>query len=417
MTLHNSHGKPGQPWAQDALGGRAGGVLPEQIVAGFAQMLRLAGLSVPTSSVITFAEALTVIGMSNPKKVYWAGRATLISRFEDIATYDRVFSSYWSGSPDGLSFQLPSPPSVELLLDDPELQIEDGDDLDKEQGEHMLVRYSPLEVLLQKDLGSLSSKEWTEAQRLISAMKVCCELRRTRRSFSSQRRRSPGARVDLRGTVRKSISKEGLPLDRVWRNRAERPRRLVFIVDVSGSMQPYARGLVLFAHAALSARHSGLVEAFALGTRLTRLTGQLSCRDPEAALREVSCVVADWSGGTRLGAGIREFNDQWGAKGLARGAVVVICSDGWDRGEPELLGTEMARLARLAHKIIWVNPLKASPGYAPLARGMSVALPYVDDFLEGHAICSLEELAKAIGGRASKVRIASPRERLSGGTT
>jgi len=417
MTLRPPQGTPELPWARDGSAAHPGGVLPEQIVAGFGRMLRLAGLSVPTSSVITFAEALAVIGMSDPKKVYWAGRATLVSRHQDIATYDRVFSSYWWGSPDGLSFQLPSPPSVELLLDDPELQVEDGDGVDKEQGEHMLVRYSPVEVLAQQDLGSLSSEEWVEAERLIRAMKVCCEVRRTRRSFPSQRRCSPGARVDLRRTVRKSISKGGLPLDRVWRNRAERPRRLVFIVDVSGSMQPYARGLVLFAHAALSARRAGLVEAFALGTRLTRLTSQLSCRDPEAALGEVSCAVADWSGGTRLGAGIEEFNDRWGAKGLARGAVVVICSDGWDRGEPELLGAAMARLARLAHRIIWVNPLKASPGYAPLARGMAAALPYVDQFLEGHAIRSLQDLAEAIGGGTSKAGIASPREKLPAGTT
>ena len=177
-----------------------------------------------------------------------------------------------------------------------------------------------------------------------------------------------------------------------------RPRRLVFVLDVSGSMEPYARGLLRFAHAAVTARKAGRVEVFTIGTRLTRITRELSSRDPDAALAGSADAVADWSGGTRLGSGIQELNDFWGVRGLARGAVVVICSDGWDRGSPELLGSEMARLARVAHRVVWVNPLKASPGYAPLARGMAAALPYVDQFVEGHAVSSLERLAGLISG-------------------
>jgi hypothetical protein len=159
-------------------------------------------------------------------------------------------------------------------------------------------------------------------------------------------------------------------------------------------MEPYARALLRFLHAAVAG--GSRVEAFAVGTRLTRLTRQLSARDPDAALRQAATAVVDWSGGTRLGAGLRVFNDRWGVRGLARGAVVVILSDGWDRGDPEVLAGEMARLRRVAHRVVWVNPLKASPGYAPLARGMAAALPYVDDFVEGHSVASLENLVEVV---------------------
>jgi uncharacterized protein with von Willebrand factor type A (vWA) domain len=160
-------------------------------------------------------------------------------------------------------------------------------------------------------------------------------------------------------------------------------------------MEPYARALLRFLHAAVAG--GSRVEAFAIGTRLTRLTRQLSGRDPDEALRQAAAEVVDWSGGTRLGEGLRTFNDRWGVRGMARGAVVVILSDGWDRGDPEVLTGEMARLARVAHRVVWVNPLKASPGYAPLARGMAAALPYVDHFVEGHSVASLENLAEVMG--------------------
>jgi uncharacterized protein with von Willebrand factor type A (vWA) domain len=175
---------------------------------------------------------------------------------------------------------------------------------------------------------------------------------------------------------------------------SQRPRRIVLLCDVSGSMEPYARSLVRFLHAAVVGR--GRVEAFALGTRLTRITRELSSRDPDRALQAAGRAVVDWSGGTRLGDGLRAFNDEWGVRGMARGAVVVILSDGWDRGDPDRLATEMGRLHRVAHRIVWVNPLKATPGYAPLARGMAAALPYIDSFVEGHSLAALETLAEVI---------------------
>jgi uncharacterized protein with von Willebrand factor type A (vWA) domain len=179
----------------------------------------------------------------------------------------------------------------------------------------------------------------------------------------------------------------------------QRPRRVVLLVDISGSMAPYADALLRFAHAAR--RGSAPVEVFTLGTRLTRVTRELSHRDPEVALRAVAAAVPDWSGGTRLGVLLRSFLDTWGQRGLARGAIVVVLSDGWERGDPQLLGEQMARLHRLAHRVVWGNPLRARPGYAPLAAGMAAALPHVDAFVAGHSIEALERLAALVAGRAA----------------
>jgi uncharacterized protein len=198
----------------------------------------------------------------------------------------------------------------------------------------------------------------------------------------------------VRRTVRRALRSGGEPVRRAFTEPGERTRRIVLLLDVSGSMEPYARAFVRFLHAAVVSRTR--VEAFALGTRLTRVTRELQSRDPDAAVRAAAHRVTDWSGGTRLGDGLRAFNDTWGMRGMARGAVVVILSDGWDRGEPAVLGEQMARMARVAYKIVWVNPLKASPGYAPLAQGMAAALPYVDEFVEGHSLAALEELAEVI---------------------
>jgi hypothetical protein len=194
--------------------------------------------------------------------------------------------------------------------------------------------------------------------------------------------------------VRAALRTGGEPIARPTRERGTRSRRLVLLLDVSGSMEPYARAFVRFLHAAVVGRTR--VEAFALGTRLTRVTRELAARDPDAAIAAAALRVVDWSGGTRLGACLREFNDTWGVRGMARGATVVILSDGWDRGAPDALAEQMQRLRRVAHSIVWVNPLKASPGYAPLAQGMAAALPYVDEFVEGHSLAALEQLVAVV---------------------
>ena len=366
----------------------------DRIVTGFASALRAAGLAVPTGSVVLFTRALAAVGMADRQKVYWAGRATLVRRREDTAAYDRVFSAFWDDRPAAMPAQVIEAVPLVLATDD---DVEAGGDAEAAGDREVLaVRYSSVEILRRRDLSALTPDEWAEVRRLISALRVTAEERPTRRRRPSRRR--SGGSPDLRATMRRNVRRGGAPIERAWRVPGSRPRRLVFLLDVSGSMDPYARGLALFAHAAVGSRRVGGVEVFAIGTRLTRITRELGRRDPDAALDAVTHTVDDWSGGTRLGASIQRFNDRWGVRGMARGAVVVICSDGWDRGEPEIVAAEMARLSRVARKVVWVNPLKASPGYEPLARGMAAALPYVDQFVEGHAVMSLENLAKVISG-------------------
>ena len=231
------------------------------------------------------------------------------------------------------------------------------------------------------------------ARRLMAEMRFTGDRHRSLRRTASRR---PTTVPDVRRTVRAAMRSGGEPISRHHRRRATRLRRLVLLLDVSGSMEPYARALLRFVQAAVAGRQR--VEAFAIGTRLTRVTRELGARDPDAALAAATDRVHDWSGGTRLGPCLRAFNDEWGIRGMARGATVVVLSDGWDRGDPEQLAEEMQRLQRVAHRVVWVNPLKTTPGYAPLARGMAAALPFVDDFVEGPSIDALEQLAAVVAG-------------------
>lgn len=381
--------------------GSASGPLngPARIVAGFARALRSVGVAVPTGSAILYSEALSLVGLEDPEHVYWAGRATLVRRPEDFDIYDRVFSSFWTDiTAMPLSREWAQP--VTLAVDDDDDDADDAGEGDRgddpQGGEVKALRWSAAEILANRDMGALSAEEWAEAAQLISTLRITTQLRPSRRSRPTTRR--SGDHPDLRRTFRRNMRHGGIPVHRAWRETVERPRRLVFLLDVSGSMESYSRGLARFAHAAVASRRAGRVEVFTIGTRLTRITRQMGRRDPEAALRAVAGAVSDWSGGTRLGESLQHFNDLWGVRGMARGAVVVICSDGWDRGDPEVVAGEMARLARVARRVIWVNPLKASPGYAPLARGMAAALPYVDLFVEGHSVSSLDQLARMVAG-------------------
>ncbi|MFV1990768.1 MAG: VWA domain-containing protein, partial [Acidimicrobiales bacterium] len=231
-------------------------------------------------------------------------------------------------------------------------------------------------------------QELGEVAQAIGQLRWRFPERRSRRSVAVRHNR--GA-VDIQRTMRTAIRSEGEAL-RLWKkSKGTRTRRIVLLIDISGSMEDYARQLIRFAHVAVTAQQR--IEAFTIGTRLTRITRELSSRDPDAALRHAAANVADWSGGTRLGETLAEFNDRWGLRGMARGSTVVILSDGWDRGDPAELAEQMQRLQRVSHRLVWVNPLKHTPGYAPLARGMAAALPYVDDFREGHSLASLDSLA------------------------
>jgi uncharacterized protein with von Willebrand factor type A (vWA) domain len=379
---------------------------PEQAAVAFARVLRGAGLDVPLGSVATFVDALAAVGAGRRSSVYWAGRATLVRRPEDVPTYDRVFAAFWlGGRPAGRRTDEPAPPKLLVMGDDAEaVPAARAEEERPERATTMAVRYSPHELLRHKDFALYSDDEFEEARRLLADLRVFGAFRRSRRLRPSDRRRG---RPDLRRTARLAIRAGGEPVERAFREQRERPRRVVLLCDVSGSMEPYARALARFLHTAVIGR-SGRVEAFALGTRLTRITRQLSSRDPDAALAAAAAAVVDWGGGTRLGEGLRAFNDTWGLRGMARGAVVVILSDGWDRGDPAVLAEQMARLRRVAYRLVWVNPLKSSPGYAPLTRGMAAALPYVDEFVEGHSLASLEALAAVVSRAAGP---ASPSRR------
>ncbi|HEX6417324.1 MAG TPA: VWA domain-containing protein [Acidimicrobiales bacterium] len=378
---------------RDGPAGGAPGRPVERIAVDMARVLRRDGVPVPTGATVLYARALAVAG-SSAGGAYWAGRATLVRRPEDVPAYDRAFGEVLGGS--GHADVAVAPRQVEVHLDvaDDDAPPPDARGEEPPAGDVETVRWSAAEVLRHRDLAACSADELAEAHRMMADLRVSAAHRRSRRRRPAPPRR--GA-LDLRRTVRRSLRTSGEVLRPARTEPGERPRRLVIVVDVSGSMEPYARALTRFAHAAVAARRRGQVEVFTLGTRCTRITRELATHDPDRALRRAAGAVVDWSGGTRLGEGIRRFNDRWGVRGLARGAVVVVLSDGWDRGDPEVLAAEMARLRRVAHRVVWVNPLKASPGYAPLARGMAAALPHVDDFVEGHSVASLEALAEVVG--------------------
>lgn len=364
----------------------------ERMAVGFGRLLRETGIATPVGNVLLFVEALSALGVGDRDRVYWAGRSTLVRRPEDIGLYDRAFAVYWEGrgardTADETVDQM----RIVLHLDtDDDAGDHDGSDESGDDENSVSLRFSAVESLRHKDFAEYTSDELVLARRLMSDVRL---IGSPRTSFRMVKGRN--TRTDLRRTVRESLRTDGEPMRRRFLDPDERLRRLVLLLDVSGSMEPYARALVRFVHAAVAGRQK--VEAFAIGTRLTRVTRELSRRDPDQALGLATDRVLDWSGGTRLGECLREFNDEWGVRGMARGAIVVILSDGWDRGAPEQLAEQMERLHRVAHKVVWVNPLKVTPGYAPLARGMAAALPHVDDFVEGHSVAAMEELVRVIG--------------------
>jgi uncharacterized protein len=326
----------------------------ERLVA-FARALRAEGLAVGPGRVVDFCSAAAALPVDH---LYWAGRLTLVSRPEEIPVYDRLFRGVLEEEP----------PSAPVTVVEEEVALASRE-----------------EQLRTKRFADLTREELVELAALMEKLRLNVPTRRTRRRAPA-RRGDP----DLRRTLRRSFRTGGEPVERAWRARRRRRRRLVLLLDVSGSMADYSRALVLFARAALQA--DARWEAFCFGTRLTRVTRALSASDPREALRRAAEEVVDWNGGTRIGDAVRALT----RTNVARGAVVVICSDGLDVGETEVLTAEMARLARLAHRVVWLNPLKEDPAYEPLARGMRAALPYIDVFLSGHNLASLEAVGQTL---------------------
>lgn len=364
----------------------------DEVAVGFVNALRGAGIDVAVGSSVNYYQALGAVGLEQRSSVYWAGRATLVTEPDDIELYDKIFDAYYGGQ------QLVATPVVEVTQPITLVVDDDGDDEgeddggDEDTGDPTLtLRWSRHEVLRDKDFADYSDDELDEAHRLMAAM---ARLGGTRRSRRRRRTHRTAGHPELRRTVRAAIRSGGEPVRRWYTEPGERLRRVVLLLDISGSMESYARALIRFVHAAVVGRRR--VEVFTIGTRLTRITRELSSRDPDRAISEAADAVSDWSGGTRLGDTLGEFNELWGIRGMARGATVVILSDGWDRGSPEVMAEQMARLHRVTHRLVWVNPLKATPGYQPLAQGMAAALPHVDDFIEGHSLHSLELLAEVL---------------------
>jgi len=360
-----------------------------ETVVGLARTLRAAGVDAGPGRVQTMVEALAGLDALNPRQVYWAGRLTLCSGQEDLDRYDRCFAAYFSGH---------EPPTARRTARVTVLQrvavpapSEDAQQDTASDNDKRLAAASATEVLRGKDVSRLTSAERAEVNRLI-------ELLDTRGTYRRSLRFAPAKRgsLDRERTVRAMLRRGGEPTRLYRRTHRYRPRRIVLLVDVSGSMSPYADALLRFGHALLRSR-GRYGEVFSVGTRLTRLTRELRHRDADTALAAVSQTIPDWSGGTRLGDELKEFGDAWGQRGLARGAIVVIASDGWERGDAGRLGEQMQRLSRLAHRMVWVNPHKAQPGYEPLTAGMRAALPYVDDFVAGHSLDALEQLARVLG--------------------
>jgi uncharacterized protein with von Willebrand factor type A (vWA) domain len=371
-------------------------------LVGFGRYLRARGLPVGTGRILTFCRAAAALDPFDREDLRWAARSTLISRPDDIDPLDRAFDGYFGTGPlenEGISVAPASMPSPRRAAE-PERNQQTGAAArwspagaeDEESDEKTAIRIvaSDAERLRRKDFGEMTDQERRAALAMIRNLSLPVPMRASRRHRPAPR----GSRFDLRRTLRLSLRTEGEPFRRAWTMRRTRGRPLVLLLDVSGSMAPYARPLVQFAHAVV--RAGGRAEVFCFGTRLTRISRALRTPDPARALTAVGSAVGDWEGGTRIGDSLGELLDGWSSRSGLRGAVVVLCSDGLERGDPDVLKRHMARLGRLAHRVIWVNPLKGSPRYEPLARGMAASLPYVDTFLPGHNLESLESLAVSL---------------------
>jgi len=360
------------------------------VLVGFADALRRAGLAVGTGDLLTYCASMAPLDPTDLLDLYWAGRATLTARKDDIPVYDQVFRAYFLDA-DG--------PAGELLMLNAQVTAQaegavlnvpatdppgDGDEEEAQLG----LMASDAEALRRKSFAACTPEELAALRRIMTRIRLTPPQRRTRRTRAARSGRAP----DLRRTVRESMRAGGEPAQLRWRERKVKLRPLILILDISGSMADYSRNLLQFAYSAK--RASGKVEVFCFGTRLTRITRPLGRRRPDQALAEAGQAVLDWEGGTRIGDSLDTFVREWGRRGVARGGVVVICSDGLDRGDPEVLATAMERLSRQCHRLVWMNPHKGdNQQFRPSTLGMMVAAPHVDLILSGHDLNSLEELA------------------------
>lgn len=371
--------------------GLAPGVAYTEVLAGFGAALRRSRVPVGSGEMITFCEAVAALDPSDLVDVYWAGRTVLVSRREHIPVYDRVFRDFFLD--DRVTAEEPMrrllrKHALERQVDVEVPATEPPEPGDEEPEARLGLIASDIEIWRHKSFASCTEEELAALRRIMRRIRMVPPTRRTRRTSPSSSRGRP----DMRRTARTTMRAHGGPVELFWRTRKLKTRPLVLILDVSGSMADYSRALLQFAYSTRQA--SSRVEVFCFGTRLTRITKALERRRPDDALDEATRAVFDWEGGTRIGHALDTFVRDWGRKGASRGAVVVICSDGLDRGDPALLARAMERLSRLSHKIVWLNPHKGDDrDFRPSTLGMLVAAPYVDFVLSGHDLASLEELA------------------------
>src|SRR5918994_2239828 len=346
-------------------------------VVTFGRVLREVGIEVGPGRVVDAMRGLGTVDLTRQEDVYFTLRQTLVSRHDELELFDRAFAAWFLRGPVGPLVRQKAERRVASRVSRDTLESGRDDDVDI-AGEPLELGASEHELIREKDFAEMTPDEFERARRLMEA------IARTRPRRTS-RRRAPDPRgdvLDMRRLCRKSLRSGGEPIEQPWKARKTVPRKLVVLCDISGSMDAYARALLFYLHAIVGTGAG--VEAFAFGTRLTRLTADLATRDPEAALARANEIAVDWGSGTRIGASLAEFNAVYGRRALSRGAVVVVVSDGWERDDPDLVGREMAKLARAAYAVVWVNPLKGNPEYQPLAGGMRAALPFVDRFLPGH---------------------------------
>lgn len=353
-------------------------------LTGFADVLRRIGLGADPARTQAYLAALSHLDVAEPGQVYWAGRLTLCAEPDDIAGYDVAFAAWFGNVPvrttgNGRPRRRRTVPTAPLVAP---VSGEGSSDVPE-----LRVAASDSEVLRRRDVTSLDGPALRE---LLATLHTDPPQRRSLRT-----RRSRTGLLDPDETLRELLRSGGEPVRLRYRRRRRRPRRLVLLIDISGSMTPYADALLRFAHVVVR-RSPPSTEAFTLGTRLTRISRQLRMRDPEQALAAAARAVPDFAGGTRLGETLRAFLDRWGQRGLARQAVVVIFSDGWERGDAALLGEQLARLRLFAHAILWVNPHVGRPGYAPIQSGIRAALPHVDRLLAGHSLATLDALLSEV---------------------
>lgn len=374
-------------------------------VVAFARSLRHAGIVVTPGQTATFARALGEISIFDPEAFFYAAQSTLLTRQEDRAKFAEAFRQFWQHLglerfPAELLHQTPLPPKKDPKARPGEVGREPrSSEQSSKQPQPVVDRaltFSETEVLKQKRFDQMSEAELEAARRLLYSLAWNPPKRRTRRLKAGGKEQ-----LDLRKSFRRSLKHQGELVELERRSRKRKPRPIVALADVSGSMERYARMLLHFLHAfSLVQTRQGVrqVECFTFGTRLTRITRTLKKSSVDAALSEVGQQVKDWSGGTRIGACLHSFNQSWAKRVLGRGALVLVISDGWDQGEPALLAFEMERLQKSCHRLIWLNPLLGTPGYQPLTRGLVAAMPFIDDFLPIHNLHSLEQLVKALEG-------------------